>query len=37
VKRWASPTDPIEIPRTVEILLPMLSPTRTKVLLATTA
>ena len=34
VKRWASPTEPYEIPRTVEILLPLLSPTRVKALLA---
>jgi transcriptional regulator with XRE-family HTH domain len=34
VKRWASLTDPFEIPRTVEILLPLLSPTRVKALLA---
>jgi hypothetical protein len=36
VKRWASLTDPFEIPRAVEILLPLLSPTRVKALLATT-
>lgn len=34
VKRWASPNDAIEIPRAVEILLPLLSATRVKVLLA---
>jgi hypothetical protein len=33
VKRWASLTDPFEIPRAVEILLPLLSPTRAKALL----
>jgi hypothetical protein len=36
VKRWASLTDPFEIPRTVQILLPLLSPTRVKALLAAT-
>ncbi len=34
VKRWASLSDPFEIPRTVEILLPLLSPTKLKALLA---
>jgi hypothetical protein len=34
VKRWASPIDPCEIPRTVEILLPLLSLTKVKALLA---
>jgi hypothetical protein len=33
VKRWASLTDPFEIPSTIEILLPLLSPTRMKALL----
>ena len=36
VKRWASSADPYEIPRAVEILLPLLSPTRAKALLAAT-
>jgi hypothetical protein len=34
VKRWASLTDPAEIPRAVEILLPLLTPTRVKALLS---
>ena len=33
VKRWASLRDPFEIPRAVEILLPMLSPAKVKALL----
>jgi hypothetical protein len=35
VKRWASPTEPFEIPRTIEILLPLLSPTKVKALAET--
>jgi hypothetical protein len=37
VKRWASPTDPCDVPRSIEILLPLLSPTKVRTLLGETA
>ncbi|MBR1290127.1 helix-turn-helix domain-containing protein [Bradyrhizobium ottawaense] len=35
VKRWASPDDPCVVPRTIEILLPLLSVAKVRALLAT--